>query len=284
MSLNIGAERVIGAPQTIVSAIHHAAQVTGVDFDYLINQAAAESSLNPEAKAKTSSATGLYQFLDQTWLETVSKHGSEHGLSEEAKMIQQDFQGRYFVADDASRDAILTLRKDPKIAALMAAEFAADNAAILESRTGQAASATDLYFAHFLGAGGASKFLTARQNDPSQDAASLFPAAARSNKNIFYNSDGSMKSLEQVYNHFDAKFKGVGEGHVTPNDPQIASAKTYQRDIQFERMYGREVADFTRSLPSLNGLWDMGRGDFFAQVTGVQNNLFLTLMTLSDPI
>jgi len=41
------------------SAIAKAAQRTGVDFDYLLAQARIESSLNPNAKARTSSAAGL---------------------------------------------------------------------------------------------------------------------------------------------------------------------------------------------------------------------------------
>jgi len=60
-----------GASQEVIGAIKHASQKTGVDFDYLVNQARTESSFRPDVKASTSSATGLYQFLDQTWLGTV---------------------------------------------------------------------------------------------------------------------------------------------------------------------------------------------------------------------
>ena len=47
-------------------AIARASESTGVDFDYLLAQARLESGLNPDAKARSSSATGLYQFIDST--------------------------------------------------------------------------------------------------------------------------------------------------------------------------------------------------------------------------
>ncbi|HCH95135.1 MAG TPA: lytic transglycosylase, partial [Erythrobacter sp.] len=62
------------------SAIARAATRTGVDFDYLLAQAKLESGLDPSAKAGTSSATGLYQFIDSTWLRTLDRHGAKHGM------------------------------------------------------------------------------------------------------------------------------------------------------------------------------------------------------------
>src|SRR5437868_1566523 len=65
----------------VTAAIQLASARTGVQFDYLLNQARIESSLNPEARARTSSATGLFQFIEQTWLGMVKQHGAAHGLS-----------------------------------------------------------------------------------------------------------------------------------------------------------------------------------------------------------
>src|SRR3546814_4025047 len=75
-------------------AIFRAAQATGVDFDYLLGQAKIESGLNPTAKARTSSATGLFQFIEQTWLGTVKEHGAKHGLGWAADDIQRGSNGR----------------------------------------------------------------------------------------------------------------------------------------------------------------------------------------------
>ena len=297
MSMGI-TSNIQGASQEVISAIKNASQKTGLSFDYLVNQARTESSFRPEVKAKTSSATGLYQFIDQTWLATVSKHGSKHGLADEAAAIQKDFQGRYFVSDDAVKKQILNLRKDPDIASLMAAEFALDNQAHLESKTGIEATQTDLYMAHFLGAGGAEKYIKAMQENPYQPAAYLLPAAASANKNIFYNSDGSMKSLTQIYNNFQQKFGDIKDGQLvqkTPEKPVVEKqeivAMGYRRDISFERMYGTKVSDFVRALPSMDTL---NSGDLFQSLYGdnvsklmgqsAQNqSLFLTLTMLDLP-
>jgi len=287
-----------GASQQVIDAISTASKKTGVDFDYLVNQARTESSFRTDVKASTSSATGLYQFIDQTWLSTMSKFGSKHGLSNEANAIQQDFQGRYYVADDTVKTHIMDLRKDPNVSSLMAAEFALDNKNYLEAKTGVDATGTDLYFAHFLGASGASNFIKAMQDDPFQPAAMLLPAAARSNKNIFYNSNGSQKSLTQIYNDFQAKIGGGKKVHVADNDAimppnnKVALADTtYRRDVQFERMYGDVITQFVRDFPSVDGFQN---NDFFSdflmsntssmmQNRRIDQSLFLTLTMLDAP-
>jgi hypothetical protein len=201
---------VSGASSGIVhQAIYNAASATGVDFGYLFNQARVESSLNPEAKARTSSATGLYQFIEQSWLGVVAKHGDEHGLGWAASAITRGSDGRYRVADPAMRSAILDMRRDPDASAAMAAEFASDNRDCLERRLGHDVEPVDLYLAHFLGAGGATKFLRGYDANPDVAAADLFPSAARSNRGVFYNRDGSARSLAEVRTRFAAKFEGA---------------------------------------------------------------------------
>ena len=151
-----------GASPRVLGAIEKASSSTGVDFAYLVNQAKAESNFNPSVKAKTSSATGLFQFIKSTWLDMIEKHGEKHGISA-----------------DQSRSKLLNLRKDPEVASVMAAEFAKDNQSVLDARWGGEVGQTELYFAHFLGAGGASEFLSAHDRNPSQRAAVLFPEAAK---------------------------------------------------------------------------------------------------------
>lgn len=290
MSMNITSQ-IQGASKQVIDAISHASKKTGVDFDYLVNQARTESSFKPNAQAKTSSATGLYQFIDQTWLSTVSKHGSKHGLQNEVSDIQQDFQGRYFISNDTQRDHVMNLRKNPEIASLMAAEFAQDNQNYIESKTGINATQTDLYFAHFLGAGGATKFIKAMQDDPYQPAAFLLPAAASANKNIFYKSDGSQKSLTQIYNDFKTKFGDITEVQTASKNQIEPVINTYKRDLKFERMYGDQVAQFIRDLPSMDGFQDR---NFFDGLLGnntqsmmqnrlIDQSLFLKLTLLDAP-
>jgi hypothetical protein len=189
----------------VTQAIATASRRTGVDFSYLLGQAQIESSLNPEARARSSSATGLFQFLDQSWLKVINDHGNSYGMGWAADAIQKSPSGRYYVSDANLRQQILDLRKHPETASVMAAEFASDNRDYLEQRIGRQASSTDLYLAHFLGAAGASKFLTSMASSPNASAAAIFPAAARSNPGIFYNRSGSPRSLAEIRDLFSTK-------------------------------------------------------------------------------
>ncbi len=205
----------------VTNAIAMASRRTGVDFSYLLGQAKIESSLNPTARAATSSATGLYQFIDQSWLAVIDKHGSEYGLGWASNAIQQS-GGRYYVADPQLRQQILDLRKHPETASVMAAEHAADNKAFLESKLGREAEPVDLYLAHFLGVGGASKFLSVHDRAPDASAASLFPSAARANRSIFYDKQGNARSFAEIRDRFVSKLqKGVDS---LGGDIQYASA------------------------------------------------------------
>jgi len=198
------------------AAIGQAAQKTGVDFSYLMAQAQSESGLNPNAKAASSTATGLYQFLDQSWLGVVKQHGAEHGMGWAADAIQAK-RGGGFTVDPAMRSAVFALREQAGPAALMAASYASDNAAGLGQALGRDVNSTDLYFAHFLGLDGAKRFLRAAGNNPGATAASLFPREAAANRSIFYTSDGSARSLSDVYALMGRKLDKAGDaGGVDP--------------------------------------------------------------------
>ncbi len=202
---------ITAAAGRVQSAIQRAAAKTGIDFDYLLGQAKVESGFNASARARTSSASGLYQFIEQSWLAVVKDHGAEHGLGWAANSIQRTSSGRLTVTDPAMRRAVLDLRNNPEAASLMAAEHASDNKDALEASLGREATGTDLYMAHFLGLGGAKQFLRAMQASPGRSAASLFPAAAGANRNVFFNRDGSARTLADVYQRFGAKL-GDGAG------------------------------------------------------------------------
>lgn len=195
----------VNSSASVQTAIASASRKTGIDFNYLLGQAQVESGMRPTARAATSSATGLYQFIDQSWLGVVKNHGAEHGLGWAANSIKQTASGRYVVSDPATRSAILEMRKDPQTASIMAAEHAADNKAALEAKLDRPATGTDLYMAHFLGRGGATKFLSAMADTPHRAGASMFPAAAAANRNIFYASNGQPRSLSDIYSRFAGK-------------------------------------------------------------------------------
>ncbi|MEX0341097.1 MAG: transglycosylase SLT domain-containing protein [Erythrobacter sp.] len=193
-------------------AIARAAQRTGVDFDYLLAQAKLESGLNPSAKARTSSATGLYQFIDSTWLRTLDRHGAKHGMDWADAAISPN--GR--VADAATRNHILSLRYDADASSLMAAELTRDNAQGLRTTLGREPEPAELYLAHFLGLGGAQKFLGVLASNPDQSAVALMPQAARANRSIFY-AGGSPRSVSEVMSLMRDKVEGAYGQSAMPN-------------------------------------------------------------------
>lgn len=219
----------IGAAQASLSvrtAISTAAQRTSVDFDYLMRQAAVESGFDPNAKAGTSSAQGLFQFTSQTWLTMVKKHGADHGLDWAANAISRGENGSYYVNQPQLRGAIMQLRNDPLAASNMAAELALENGNHLSTFLGRDPEQVDLYLAHFLGAQGAVRFLAAHQDNPNASAAPLFPQAASANRNIFYYANGNARSLDEIRNRFAAKLARQPGIAPTPAQPSYQFTMT----------------------------------------------------------
>jgi hypothetical protein len=191
-------------PQALAYALDTAGTKSNVDFDYLLQTAMRESSLNPEAKAATSSAVGLFQFLESTWLQTMKQEGPRLGYQHYADAITKTSDGDYVIADSALRDEVLALREDPQIASDLAAAFTKSNGEYLTARFGRMPSPGELYIAHFLGAEGAEKLFGAGLADPDQVAADIFPRQARANRSIFYD-DGQPRTIRQVYQALVAK-------------------------------------------------------------------------------
>lgn len=196
--------------QRMIGAIKTASKATGVDFAYLMNKAAQESGFKPDAKAATSSATGLYQFTEQTWLRTVKEHGGKHELGILADQIALRNDGSATVKDSYIRQQILNLRKNPEVAAVMAAHLAQENKSYLQTEIGGDIGNTELYLAHFLGAHGAARFIMASRGNPQAQAAELLPDAAAANKSVFYHADGRPRTVGQIYDRFAAKMDGKG--------------------------------------------------------------------------
>ncbi len=262
------------APAGITNAIKTASVKTGVSFAYLMDKAAAESSFNPDAKAKTSSATGLFQFIESTWMDMVDKHGAKHGID-----------------TSQSKSALLNLRKDPAIASVMAAEFAQDNKEYLHQNVGGDIGETEMYFAHFMGAGGATAFLNQLDKNPLSIGADLFPDAARANKNVFYDSQtGAPKTLQQIYDFFDKKFqtndaapislahKPVDEikrgyRHMPPSLQKPTEVENYISNSIFQMQSQLRQMDAFFTAPTSNNF-----PSFFSNNLSSNTSLFLSLL------
>jgi len=177
--------------QEIMGIIDKAAERTGVDPNTLKTFAAIESGFDPNAKAGTSSASGLFQFIKSTWRNMLKKYGPKYELDPMVSPF------------------------DPMANALMGAEYIKENTKALQGVRDEVGM-TDLYMAHFLGPGGAKKLFGAR---PDEFAAAILPAAARANKSIFFNKDGSPRTNSEVYNLMQKRLVKKASAFGFSNDP-----------------------------------------------------------------
>jgi len=204
-----------GSRVRIAGAIKQAANSTGASFEYLLTTAKMESDFNPTAGASTSSARGLYQFIDQTWLGTVKEAGAQLGYGGYADAITKSASGSYSVSDPAARKAIMKLRDDPGAASAMAAVLTQSNSFQLTGMIGRRPTDSELYMAHFMGVGGAAKLIANAEDNPQASAARLFPNAAAANRSIFYERDGRARSVYEVYANLTSRYASAANSPAT---------------------------------------------------------------------
>jgi hypothetical protein len=127
----------------------------GVNFDTVVDQIIRiESNGDPNLKNKRSSATGLGQFLDETWLLLMRAHRPD-------------------LVRELTEAEVLDLRREPNVAREITARFTERNANVLKRR-GLPVTPGTLYLAHFAGAAGAVAVLSALED---ADAASIMASA-----------------------------------------------------------------------------------------------------------
>ncbi|SDI11333.1 hypothetical protein SAMN05216338_1017117 [Bradyrhizobium sp. Rc2d] len=222
----------------VAGAIKQASNISGVSFQYMLTTAKMESDFDPTAGATTSSAHGLYQFIDQTWLGTVKEAGSQLGYGSYADAITRTSSGTYTVDDPVMKRSIMKLRDDPDAASGMAAALTQSNSFKLTGLLGRRPSDSELYMAHFMGVGGAAKLIANAEDNPQAVGARLFPNAAAANRSIFYAKDGRARSVSEVYSVLDARYASAANSKVTrsamamygdtPSTTQVASANGVQ--------------------------------------------------------
>jgi hypothetical protein len=260
----------IAVPQSLAHVLTAAGDRSGVDFDYLLQTAMRESSLNPQARAQTSSAVGLFQFLEGTWLQVMKEEGPRLGYGDIAQQIQKTADGDYVVADAGRRAEILKLREDPQIAADLAAAFTKTNGDYLMARFGRMPSAGELYIAHFLGAQGAERMFTAGLSNPDQVAADLFPRQAAANRSIFY-ADGRPRTVREVYRALVSKHEG-GNANAGFTVQQMASQPAPAAPPPIPSRFSPENMSFTglfKTVPeTVSEVPTDSNGAFFTQLYG----------------
>ena len=244
----------VGAATQVAGAIRQAAHATGASFDYLLATARLESNLDPAAQAPTSSASGLFQFIEQTWLGTMKTSGASLGLGAYADAVSfNTVTGRYEVADAGMRQAIMALRNDASASAALAGAYTRNNAAQLAGVLGRRPTDGELYIAHFLGPQGAERLIHAAVSQPDTPAAGLFPAAAQANRSIFYDRAGRARGTADVYavlaNRFDVARRSTGGAGlrgsvgVVPDTAGVAQAYAQANRAETARTVERAVPD-----------------------------------------
>lgn len=193
----------------LVDTIVRASKVVGADPTLLMAVADKESSFSTAVKAQTSSATGLYQFIEQTWLGVIYEFGTKHGLGADAKLIGKS--GRQFVVSDgAQRQRILDMRREPYISALLAAEMLKRDTLRLERALGRHLTGGEIYLIHFLGPDAAQTFIETMEEQPGVKAAELLPKPAQANRPIFYADAGGetkVLTVSEVHKKFNEMIK-----------------------------------------------------------------------------
>jgi hypothetical protein len=245
----------------VLAALKQASAATGSDFNYLLCTAMRESSLHPQAKSSTSSACGLFQFVEQTWFGVVKQFGAKYGLGSFAGAIQRDADGHYSADNANDRRAILALRNSPAISALMAGEYANLTRVSLEGALGRSISNGELYAAHFLGPEAACRLIRMNEAQPQANAAAAFPQAADANRTVFYHSDGSAKSVREVYG-WAVKQPATAQSVALPEViAQTASPQERQSSAGPDDSVAMQLWAATQSAPmstSSSSIWPQG--------------------------
>lgn len=282
------------AVPSIAGAFRQAAKATGAGFDYLVATAQVESGFNVTAQAPTSSAHGLFQFIDQTWLSTMKDSGAALGYGRYADAISRTASGAYTVADPAMRTQIMKLRQDPAASAAMAGAFTQHNAAILSERLQRPPTEGELYIAHFLGSSGAGKLISLASDSPTTKAADIFPNAASANHSIFYDRSGNARSVAGVYGELVARYQtarnspaaastavaaavpvappapppdtaGLARAYAAASEPPLAPAPVDDGAVfhNLFRSSGPDAKPATRGAvaPVVSALWSSGTAD-----------------------
>lgn len=198
--------------QEIIELIKKAAKLVGVDANLLLTVGMMESTLDPNAGAKTSGAKGLYQFIPDTWKEQMGIHANEFGIPAGATPF------------DATANAIL------------GAQYIKDAVGNAKKVIGnRQVNPVDIYMSHFLGPGGGRKFLKNLQANPDRIAAMDFgindppkKSPAKANRPVFAANDGKgdWMTYAQVYNRLQQRARSNFSQIAEYGDKSSAAAPT----------------------------------------------------------
>jgi len=214
-------ERKFRIDSGILAAIRLGSRRTGMDFSFLMELAAAESSFDPASIAPKTSAAGLYQFKDETWLEAVRNYGKKYGMEVYAEQVEEytNHAGkkRLRIPDPVIQAYVLALRHNPRVSALLAAEYVKHNGKRLTNTLDLEPGHTELYLTHLFGTTGAISFLKTLYEHPDRIADEVFPVAARTNQAIFHPKSRKPRTIAEIYQMFQRKFSTTRYEDANPS-------------------------------------------------------------------
>ena len=129
----------------------------------------------PDTEPRQFASEGPYRFSEQIWLEALQSGAGGTEFAVYKDVIFRTGSKRYYVPAEAYRKKVFTLRRDPDIAALVAFEFARQNAKLLSPRLARRVNAGDLYIAHVLGRDVALTLIPAAEGIPTAAVTAVLP-------------------------------------------------------------------------------------------------------------
>lgn len=193
-----------------------------IDPNYYTRLSEIESNNNPQARSKTSSASGRFQFIKSTWEGLTKKYNLPYSLEDR-----------------------FDSEKSKKVAEL----YTQENANYLKNNLGITPNNTDLYAAHFMGVGGASKLLSTLRNNPNASAYEVATSAQiNANKPIFLRKDGTVKTAKEVYDTL--KYKVTRSSAPTQNIQEETQKNNPYRFSEYKKTdyYAPQVSENISSL------------------------------------
>lgn len=176
-----------------------------VTSSYVNNVVGAESGGKANAKNPNSTATGLGQFIESTWIDLFKKNFPE-------------------LAKGKADSDILKLRSDAAISKQLIEAYAKENAAVL-AKAGVSVNEAALHLSHFLGAGDAAKVLKAAPGTPLQGLISQ--ASINANPTIL----GGGRTVDDARAYAERRATGTRQaaGNFTPSEEAAQDrVKSYQ--------------------------------------------------------
>lgn len=188
--------------QTNQSVVYRTAVRFTLDPNYFMRLARRESSFDHLAKAPTSSATGLFQFTENTWLCLLRVYGARHGVAGTNAIVRTS-KGRCLVSNHQARAYLLALRTNAGLNAIVAAHNTQDNEIELAHLLRRAPTYSERYVFHFLGRAEGGNLLTA---SPMAYGAEVAPRAAAANRTVFYSKDGRPRRVYEILSNIRKSF------------------------------------------------------------------------------